>query len=110
MNNSIRVPEDKDFVCAFVTSPDSLYEAIETYRNYVDPVEEIEFEHVLLYLLCSILVEGATDVTINDEIRMCIEHLVNEKNIIRKNNADKRCKVCNKLSWVQTAQVCTFLF
>ncbi|MEY7289524.1 hypothetical protein AB9C33_12605 [Escherichia coli] len=44
MNNSIRVPEDKDFVCAFVTSPDSLYEAIETYRNYVDPVEEIEFE------------------------------------------------------------------
>jgi len=90
MNNSIRVPEDKDFVCAFVTSPDSFYEAIETYRNYVDPVEEIEFEHVLLYLLCSILVEGATDVTINDEVRMCIEHLVNEKNIIRKNNAGKK--------------------
>ncbi|MGC9715893.1 hypothetical protein, partial [Escherichia coli] len=22
----------------------------------------------------------------------------------------KRCKGCNKLSWVQTAQVCTFLF
>ncbi|WP_233468256.1 hypothetical protein [Enterobacter asburiae] len=110
MNNSIRVPEDKDFVCAFVTSPDSLYEAIETYRNYVDPVEEIEFEHVLLYLLCSILVEGATDVTINDEVRMCIEHLVNEKILSERIMQVKRCKVCNKLSWVQTAQVCTFLF
>ena len=90
MNNSIRVPEDKDFVCAFVTSPNSLYEALETYRNYVDPVEEIEFEHVLLYVLCSILVEGGTDVTINDELQMCIEHIVNEKNIISNNNADKK--------------------
>ncbi|GJK17163.1 hypothetical protein TUM16664_49430 [Enterobacter cloacae] len=90
MINAIRVLEDKDFVWAIGTSPDSLYEAIETYRNYIDTVEEIEFEHVLLYLLCSILVEGATDVTINDEARMCIEHLVNEKNIIRKNNTGKK--------------------
>ncbi len=35
MNNSIIVPEDKDFVCAFATSPNSFYEAIESYRNYV---------------------------------------------------------------------------
>ena len=90
MNNSIRVPEDKDFVCAFVTSPDSLYEAIESYHNYVHSVEEIEFEHVLLYLLCSILGEGGADITINEELRMCIEHIVNEKNIIRKNNAGKK--------------------
>ncbi|EFU7707960.1 MULTISPECIES: hypothetical protein [Enterobacteriaceae] len=90
MNNSIRVPEDKDFVCAFVTSPNSLYEAIEAYCDYVDPVEEIAFEHVLLYVLCSILVEGGTDVTINDELRKCIEHIVNEKNSVRNSNADKK--------------------
>ena len=46
MNNSIIVPEDKDFVCAFVTSP--------------------------------------------EELRMCIEHIVNEKNSIKNNNADKK--------------------
>ncbi|EKA6510202.1 hypothetical protein OL079_004606, partial [Salmonella enterica] len=51
MNNSIRVPEDKDFVCAFVTSPDSFYEAIESYRNYVDPIGEIEFHRVLIFML-----------------------------------------------------------
>lgn len=90
MNNSIIVPEDKDFVCAFATSPDSFYKAIESYRNYVDLIEEIEFEHVFLYLLFSIVAKGSTDVTINDEVRMCIEQLVNEKNSIRKNNADKK--------------------
>ena len=90
MNNSIIVPEDKDFVCAFATSPNSFYEAIESYRNYVDLVQEIEFEHVFLYLLFSIVVNGSTDITINDEVRMCIEQLVYEKKSIRNNNADKK--------------------
>lgn len=90
MNDSIRVPEDKDFVCAFVASPNSLYKAIEAYCDYVDPVEEIAFEHVLLYVLCSILVEGGTDITINDELRMCIEQIVNEKNSAINNNVDKK--------------------
>ncbi|EEW1037025.1 TPA: hypothetical protein ACWSD3_005187, partial [Escherichia coli] len=77
-------------VCAFATSPNSFYEAIESYRNYVDLVQEIEFEHVFLYLLFSIVVNGSTDITINDEVRMCIEQLVYEKNSIRNNNADKK--------------------
>lgn len=110
MNNSIIVPEDKDFVCAFATSPNSFYEAIESYRNYVDLVQEIEFEHVFLYLLFSIVVNGSTDITINDEVRMCIEQLVYEKKVSEIIMQIKRCKGCNKLSWVQTAQVCTFLF
>ncbi|EAA6712823.1 hypothetical protein LU030_004267 [Salmonella enterica] len=87
MNNSIRVPEDKDFVCAFVTSPDSFYEAIESYRNYVDPVGEIEFHRVLIFMLYAILEVGGAEVSINDEVQKCIEHIINEKNIIRKNNA-----------------------
>lgn len=90
MNNSIRVPEDKNFVCAFVASPESIIDAMECYRSYLDSVEEKEFEHALLYLLCSILDTGGTDVTINDEVRICIEHLINEKNIIRKNNTDQK--------------------
>lgn len=110
MNNSIRVPEDKDFVCAFVTSPDSLYEAIETYRNYLDPVEEIEFEHVLLYLLCSYIWSKVPKMLPLMMKYECIEHLVNEKILSERITQVKRCKVCNKLSWVQTVQVRTFLF
>jgi hypothetical protein len=110
MNNSIRVPEDKDFVCAFVTSPDSLYEAIETYRNYVDPVEEIEFEHVLLYLLCSILVKVLQMLPLMMKYECVLSTLSMKKILSERITQVKRCKVCNKLSWVQTAQVCTFLF
>lgn len=90
MNNLIRVLEDKDFVCVFVILLDSLYEVIEIYCNYLDLVEEIEFEYVFFYLLCFILVEGVIDVIINDEVWMCIEYFVNEKNIIRKNNVGKK--------------------
>lgn len=110
MNNSIRVPEDKDFVCAFVTSPNSLYEAIEAYCDYVDPVEEIAFEHVLLYVLCSILVEGGTDVTINDEYESVLSTLSMKKIVSEIVTQIKRCKVCSKISWVQTAHVCALYF
>jgi len=90
MNNSIRVPEDKDFVCAFVASPENIVEAMECYRSYVDPIDEIEMHHVLIYILFAIMDTGGTEVSINDEVRICIEKLINEKNIIRKNNADKK--------------------
>lgn len=90
MNNSIRVPEDKDFVCAFVASEESIVEAMECYRRCADQIEVIEMHHVLTFILCALMEAGNTEVSINEEVLICIEHLINEKNIIRKNNADKK--------------------
>ncbi|EDW9579997.1 hypothetical protein AZH93_004889, partial [Salmonella enterica subsp. enterica serovar Holcomb] len=39
-----------------------------------------------IFMLYAILEVGGTEVSINDEVQKCIEHIINEKNIIRKNN------------------------
>ncbi|MFV4767945.1 MULTISPECIES: hypothetical protein [Citrobacter freundii complex] len=84
MVNEFTVPDDKNYVCTFIASPDDMKEAIEFCRKYLNSEEETEFTYALMFMLYGLLKYEGTTIAIDSGLRECLEDIIRDKKSRRK--------------------------